>query len=357
MNLNFKNMPNGSLPYDNVQSCKKMVLRLYDKFPFLPELPLLNPNDTTVKRTLYNLPCLKEKDGRLLLPESNNDQLQMALMHFDKIYNSESLKDFEQYAFNTPFMEIFEAMLEKFQPKNTILHILGPFSFANIIFNRKATEILTDRNFRKYVTQTVTLKALWFIHKVKSISPKTTPIIMFNENLLYKFGNLKRINENITNDTVITILTKVFERVKKTGALIGVQSFTKCNWQLVFDTNLVDIISFDAYNNPNNLNILAQSVNNFLSKGGYINWAITPVMNENVIRSLNIELLFNRFINTIENLASLGVSVDLLYRNSTVSVQGDLSKFPILFAEKALMLTEQLGKRIPNSSSSIQQNN
>ena len=80
-------------------------------------------------------------------------------------------------------------------------------------------------------------------------------------------------------------------------------------------------------------------------------------MNENVIRSLNIELLFNRFINTIENLASLGVSVDLLYRNSTVSVQGDLSKFPILFAEKALMLTEQLGKRIPNSSSSIQQNN
>ena len=355
MNLNFKNMPNGSLPYDNVQSCKKMVLRLYDKFPFLPELPLINPDDTTVKRTLYNLPCLKEKDGRLFLPENNNDRLEVALMHFDNVYNSESLKDFERYAFESPFMEIFEAMLEKFQPQNTVLHLLGPFSFANMIFNRKPSEMLTDRNYRKYVIQAITLKALWFIYKVKSISPKTTPVIMFNENLLYKFGTLKRVNENITNDTVITFFSKVFEKVKKTGALVGVQSFEKCNWQLIFDTGLADVISYDAYNNPNNLSILAKSVNKFLSKGGYINWAITPVMSENAIRSLNIELIYNRLISTVENLASAGVSADLLYKNLTVSVQGDLTNYPILFAEKALMLTEQLSKKIPTSSGTIQQ--
>lgn len=355
MKLNFKNFPVGNLPYNDIQSCKKMMLRLYEKLPFLPELPLIDNEDNIIARTFSGIPCLSVKDGKFLLPETNSDVFNKAMIQYDKIFDSQSISDFDVFAVDAPYMDLYEAMLEKFEPQNTVIHLIGPFTFANMIFNKKTGVLLTDRIYRKYLIQSIILKALWFVYKVKSISPKTTPIIVFNEDLLYKFGALKRTNENITEDIVVSMLAKVFEYVKKEGALIGVQSFQKCNWQLVFDTNCVDIISFDAYNNPNNLSILAGGVNKFLSKGGYINWGIVPVMNETAIRTLTLDFVYSRFISTLEGLASKGVSADLLYKQSTVSVQGDLSKYPILFAEKAHMITEKLAKKIPSSSGTIQQ--
>ena len=223
-------------------------------------------------------------------------------------------------------------------------------ALANSFINRNASVILLDKVYRKYIIYTIVTKALWYITKIKEASPNTVPIIMLNEKMLYKYGTLIRTNENITKDTIILLLSKVTNRIKKEGALVGIQSFEKCNWQLVFDAQGTDIISFDAYNNPSNLNIIADSVNKFLAGGGYINWGIVPVMNENVIRSLNINTIQNRFFSTIDSLAAAGVSKDLILKNSTISVQGDLSKYPIIFAEKALMLANQLGDKLPQKT-------
>ncbi len=352
MDLNFKNLPVGDLPYDDIQLCKRMMLRLYENLPFLPELPLIDANDNIFNRTFNGIDCIKIKDGKILLPDAENDKFVLTLMKLDKIYNCETLSDFDDFVNDAPYMQIYEAMLEKFKPKYTVLHLFGPFTFANSVFNRNAGLLLTDRNYRKFIIQLITIKALWYIYKIKSISPETKPIIMFNENLLYKFGTLKRTNESITNDSISSLFAKIFSKLKKAGAVIGVQSFEKCNWQLVLDANYVNIISFGAYNNPNNLNIIADSVNNFLARGGIINWGIVPVSNENIIKSLNIDYLFSKFQTTLEDLASEGVSADLLYKNSTVSIDGNLSKIPILFAEKALILAHQLGNKIPASSAS-----
>ena len=44
------------------------------------------------------------------------------------------------------------------------------------------------------------------------------------------------------------------------------------------------------------------------------------------------------------------VSLDLLYKNATVSVQDNMADLPILFAEKALMIANQISKKLPISS-------
>lgn len=346
MELNFYNLPFGNLPYEDIQLCKQMMLRLYEKIPFLPELPLMNPEDNIFQRTLSNMPCITFKDGKLLLAESNNEQLMYSVMQFEKIYKSSGPYDIDMFASDAPFFNMYIEILKRLKPKYTVINLLGPFSLANLFFNKNAAPILLDNIYRKYLTFIISTKALWFIQKIKSASPDTTPIIMFDERLLYKFGTLKRTNENITKESVTALLTKVFARVRKESALVGVQSFEKCNWQIVFDTDNVDIISFDAYKNPANLNIIAPSVNKFLAKGGYINWGIIPVTNENVIRSLNVNTLQERLNSTIESLASEGVSLNLLKRHCTVSIQGDLSNLPIIFAEKAVMIANQLGKKI-----------
>ncbi len=351
MKLNFKNLPVGNLPYENIQSCKQLMLRLYEDIPFLPELPLMNPNDDVYHKVLDNIPFVQFKEGKILISESSNDKLMQKVMHLEKVYNSFNLgEDLENYAFESPYMEMYIEILKRLKPTMTVFNIIGPFTLANSFMNKNASTMILDKTYRKFVMYLIIAKALWFIKKIKEASPDTTPLIVFDERMLFKFGTLKRTNESITKETVSMLMARVFSRLRKEGAKICVQAFEKCNWQLVFDTECVDMISFDAYNNPSSLNILAHNVNNFLAKGGCINWGFVPVMNENAIRSLNLATLQNRLKLTMEGLADQGVSYDLLLNNSTVSVQGDLYKYPILFAEKALMLASQLSAKLSDKN-------
>lgn len=351
MKLNFRNFPYGALPYDNIQLCKQMMLRLYENIPYLAQLPLVDKNDNINVRTFENIPCVTLKEGKFLLPDCTNEKFITTLSKLENAYNSENPTDYDKYASNdTPYSNLYYEMLKRLKPEYTIVNLLGPFSFANMVFNKNATVLLTDRAYRKFIIQAITIKALWFVSKIKQASPETTPIILFEEDLLYKFGTLKRTSDEVTKETIVALFTKVFSKIQKAGALVAVQSMEKCNWQLVFDASNVNIISFDAYNNPTNLHIISDSVNKFLSKGGYINWAIVPVNTEIAVKGLNFDNIYNRLIDAIEGVAAKGVSADLLYKQATISVQGNMDKLPILFAEKALMLTEQVSKRLPFSS-------
>ena len=109
----------------------------------------------------------------------------------------------------------------------------------------------------------------------------------------------------------------------------------------------MDLISFDAYTNPNNLSIIPEKVNDFLVGGGRINWAIVPVVNENCIREMTLDFVEERFLKTITELINTGVSERLVYKRAMVSMQGNIDKYPLIFAEKALIITSQLSKRIP----------
>lgn len=110
------------------------------------------------------------------------------------------------------------------------------------------------------------------------------------------------------------------------------------------------MISFDAYNNPNNINIMPEKINEYLVRGGRINWAIVPVMNETIVKSLSVEYIYDRFIKTIEGLIVAGTSEKLTYNRATISIQGDINSLPLIFAEKALIVANQVSKRIPVKS-------
>jgi hypothetical protein len=123
----------------------------------------------------------------------------------------------------------------------------------------------------------------------------------------------------------------------------------KCNWQIPINAG-VDIISFDAYNNPNNLNIIPEDIVNFIAKGGKINWGIVPVMNETMVKGLTIDNIAKRLFATFDGLIIAGVPENFVYNSALVSVQGDLAHLPVIFAEKAIILATQLSKRIPTKN-------
>ena len=161
-----------------------------------------------------------------------------------------------------------------------------------------------------------------------------------------RLGDLKRENEDITIDIVISLFARVIEKIKEAGAIVGVQCLEKCDWQIPVKAG-IDLISFDAYNNPNNLCIIPELIQEFLEKGGMINWGIVPVINEYIVKGLNIDILYKRFFSTVEGLIIAGVPANLVFNSALVSIQGNTDGLPIIFAEKAIILANQLAKRIP----------
>ena len=338
-------LPYGSLPYDNLDTATRMQAKLFEQMPYLAFYPTLDAEDTILKRTFSKIPGVKIKGKKVTL-KTTSGAYKQGLTHLDRAYNSPTMSNLDEFKIESVFGDKFGSLISKFKSAYACINFLGPFTISQMLLNAAEEQTLADKSYRKLFIQAVCVKALWFIEKVKSVSPKTTPIIILEEPMLSQLGTLKRENEEITEELVISLLAKVIEKIKSAGGLVAVQSMEKCNWQVPINAG-VDIISFDAYNNPNNLSIFPEDVTKFIERGGKINWGIVPVMNETMVKSLNVDDMARRLYATFDGLIMSGVHSHLVYNSAMVSVQGNVDHLAVIFAEKALMVATQLAQRIP----------
>lgn len=345
MEIALKCLPYGSLPYEEVHYVAKMMAKLYEHSPYLSLLPKIKEEDI-ITRTIANIPGIKKKDGKFIFRDSS-EKIKKEIVKLDAVFNTPTPDNLECYHIESVYLEKFLSILKKNQPKEVVINLLGPVSLSQILTTKDNIQMLSDKYYRKFVVQAVCVKALWAIAKIKEFSPESMPIIVLEEPLLYKIGDLKRENDDITKDTIVNMYSKTILKIKEYQASVVVQSFSKCDWSIPIEAG-ADIISFDAYNNPNNLNIIAEKVNNFLLNGGRINWAIVPTHNENMVKSLKIDDVLSRFVKTVEGLVLSGVSDKLAYSRAIVSIQGNVDHLPVIFAEKAMIIANQLSKKIPN---------
>ncbi len=344
----FRCLPTGSLPYVTDKAATKMMVKLFEDIPFLANLPEVSAEETIIRRTLMNIPGVYIKDKKIIFRDSEQD-LKQKLVLMDAAFNNPAKENLEPFGFNTFFLPKYYQIIERIKPSETVVNLTGPFTVSQRMVNKDGTQLLADKFYRKVLIQAISIKAIWIISKIRELSPETRPIIMLEEPLLYKVGDVKRENEDITRDVIINMMGKVISKIHDFDAKAGIQCFEKCDWKLPIEAG-ADLISFDAYTNPNNLNIIPEQVNEFLVRGGRINWAIVPVRNETLVKGLTIDNIYDRFIKTIEGLIIAGTSERLTYNHSSVSIQGDVNHLPLIFAEKALILANQLGKRIPFKS-------
>lgn len=344
----FRCLPTGDLPYTTDKAATKMMVKLFENIPFLANLPNAAADETLIKRTLMNTPGIHIKDKKIIF---NNDEinLKQKLVSMDTAFNNPIMENLEPYGFNTFFLPKYWQIIERIKPAETVVSLLGPFTISQRMMNKEGSQLLSDKFYRKVVIQAISIKALWIINKIREFSPETRPLILLEEPLLHKVGDVKREHEDITRDVIINMMAKVIAKIHDFEAKAGIQCFEKCDWKIPIEAG-ADLISFDAYTNPNNLNIIPEQVNEFLVNGGRINWAIVPVKNETMVKNLTIDNIYDRFIKTIEGLIIAGTSERLTYNRSTVSIQGDVNHLPLIFAEKALILANQLSRRIPVKS-------
>ncbi len=338
-------LPTGKLPYENVGAATRMMAKLFENMPYIPVLPKVSAEDTILKRTVSNIPgfCIDDK-GHLIIKKDRDFEGKFARL--ERAFSKPSKETLDEFGFDAVFLEKFLQMLKKFKSPQACVNLIGPFSISQMIVTDYPLPLLTDKSYLKLFIDAVCVKAFWIIEKIKEYSPETVPIIMLEEPILGRFGEIKRQDESITVEVVTRLFSRTIEKIKTAGADVGIQCLDKCNWQIPINAG-VDLITFDAYNNPNNLNIIPDTVADFISRGGKINWGIVPTMTEAIVKSLNIEYLKKRLFTTLDGLVMAGVPSTFVYNSAVVSPQGDLDHLPLIFAEKALILTSQLSKKIP----------
>lgn len=344
MNLHFRNLPSCGLPYDTINSAMTTIIKLYEKIPYLPDMQNVDKDDSLLGITLSNIPSfVRDNKNKINLIENSQHKKYMSLM--EDTYIDPTIENLESFKSNSAFLERYLLAVGRIKPKETLIRLYGPFSLMFNLNNMDCAHTLTDKTLRKFFIQIYTLKALWYINKIQILSPDTIPIILFEEPFLNKFSNIKRKDENIENYLLTELYAKIFDKIHKSGALIGIQCFEKCDWKIPLESD-VDLISFNAYNNPHNLNIISKSVREFLSKGGVINWGIVPMDSVDVITKMNAEILYDKLIKTINELVNTGIDSNLVYQNSLVSVIGDVYKLPLFFSEKALLLAHKIAAKL-----------
>lgn len=348
MEKTFRCLPTGDLPYMTDKAATKMMVKLFENIPFLANLPNVSPDETLIKRSLMNMPGITFRDKKIIFNNGENN-LKPKLVAMETAFNNPSVENLSKYSFDTFFLHKYYQIIDRIKPQETVVNLVGPFTISQQAVNKDGIQLIQDKYYRKLIVHAISIKALWIINKIKELSPETKPLILLEEPLLHKVGNIKRENEDITRDVIVNMLSDVIKKIHDIDAKAGVQCFEKCDWKIPIEAG-ADLISFDAYTNPNNLNIIPAQINEFLANGGRINWAIVPVRNETIVRNLNIDNLYDRFIKTIEGLIISGTSEKLTYNRSTVSIQGNINHLPLIFAEKALILASQLSKRIPTKN-------
>ena len=342
MKMHTKTIPYGSLPYDEVLSASKMMVKLYEKMPYVPYLPHVGDYDI-LQRTLLNLPAIGYENGNFML-QHDYERLRSAMNTFEEIYFNPI--EFDNYLTSPAIWKDYLHIVKKSNPKQTVINLIGPMTVATILTRDSYPSLLLDKFGRKFLVQIICIKALGYIKQIYNANPKTEVLVILEDDKFAEVGNFKREYNSISNESITDIYYNIISKMHDYDARVCIQCFNKCDWQIPIDAG-ADMISFDAYKNPNNLSIIPDKINEFLTLGGYINWGIIPVKSDEYLKTLSLERLYNLFKKSTEGLINSGVNPKLLYNNSTVSIQGDMSDLSVMFAEKAIMLSIQLGKRIP----------
>lgn len=344
MRIETKCLPTGNLPYENITLATHMIAKLFYDFPYIAFLPNISQNETTEIRTLESMPGVAYKDNKLIL-RVGTEKYSKDIERLNKAFNNPTYKNLEKYSFKSEFLEKYLQIIKKFNSKYACVNLLGPFTISQLLIQSAKEQVLADKNFRKLFIQSICVKSLWIINKIKEFCPTTIPVIILEEPKLGQLGIIKRQDEEITVELVTNMISRVVTKLHEAGSIVGVQCFEKCDWSVPINAG-VDLISFDAYNNPNNLNIMPEIITKYLQQGGMINWGIVPTISESIVKGLTVDYIANRLNTTMSGLILSGVPSDLVYKSALVSLNGNTNHLPVIFAERACMLAKQIASRL-----------
>ncbi len=143
----------------------------------------------------------------------------------------------------------------------------------------------------------------------------------------------------LSKEKLIEDINAVVHAVRDAGAVAGIHSCGCTDWSILLESD-ADIVSFDAFNYFNSLELYDSELKGFLSRGGSLAWGLVPT-SENVLR-LNARGLVDLYERQIDALLNKGIDYDLLKTRTLITPSCGAGNLSIMVSEKVYGLTAEI---------------
>lgn len=337
----------GSLPCNNLENAMDIVKANFDKIPFWPQLTKINKNEDMILQFLENMPSFfidEVSEKTYLETESDKffEDIEKFFVDYEEIIADINCDAINNYAINDSIaFPKFVEIVKNTKPKFAKGQIVGPFTLSTTLVDKDGKCAFYDETLREIIVKTLTLKALWQIKQIKSVSSNTIPIIFIDEPSISQLGTSAFLT--ISQDEIVEIIKEISDLIKANGGISAIHCCGKCDWNIPIKAG-VDIINLDAY--AQNMGVFAEQLDGFLNNGGKIAWGIVPTLDVEALQKADIDLLEKVFDNSVNNLTRKGIDERIIIENSLITPSCGAGSLSEELAIKAMNLTKQLSQTL-----------
>ncbi len=337
----------GSLPIADHSEATELIFDYTPEYPLWPQLPMYK-EEGMIQQYLEGFPCVDECDGKTFIDGASAS------------FDAEILSFYEEYLLiaegGSPLegsrFELTEKTAKGFfsflsaaeKRKGTFISLkgqtTGPVTFCTGLVDQNNRSIFYDDQLRDIAIKHLGLKARWQTKKMAELCEQ--PIMFFDEPGLAGMGTSAYIT--ITQENIVACLSEVFAEVQAENGLTGVHVCANTQWPILFDA-AVDIISFDAYSYFDRLVLYADQLVDFFARGGFLASGIVPTSPE-FIEQETVDGLVAKWFEQTKELVALGVSEEVVYRQSFITPSCGTGAVSFDQAKRVLELTQGVSEKI-----------
>lgn len=326
----------GSMPHRDADLALDRILEACPEAPCWPQLPSLGFQENMMTQFSEGIPCIRVDWERKRILFSRPEACPEELTRFyEDSMKAEENGDFHPFALSADYAKGLHAFLERFTGTAGASlpfvkgQITGPLTFGLSILDVEGLPALFDETLVDVVCKGILLKALWQLDCLKPLGGRC--ILFVDEPILAAFGSSAYVN--LSREKAVEILRGIFDAVKGSGALVGSHCCGNTDWSLMVEAG-VDIINFDAYVYMDSIGLYAESIVEFLDRGGYLAWGIVP--SESIGSRPRPEELLEALKKGIRGLSDRGVPREKLFENLLLTTSCGLGTLSVEEAEAAL---------------------
>lgn len=333
----------GSMPFDNLEKAVDISFNTLDApiWPQMSHFGLLEQMEIQYSEGIPRVVIDHEK-GRMFIDTSGDYSEEFGSFYEIYMALEEGSGDLEPVAISSDYSKgiyALESRLKAGGKKHPFIKVqtTGPCSFTLTIVDENKRAIYYNEEFRDVVVKALAMKCRWQIRK---FNPYADKIICFiDEPILSAFGSSTYIS--VKRDDVVSLLKEVIDAVHLDGAFAGIHCCGNTEWSILIDAG-VDIVNFDAFSYGDTIAMYGDRVKMHLEKGGMLAWGVVPTSKE--IREQTVESLQIHFEKIMDNLASKGISKELITEQAIITPSCGTGSMEPADAEKVFDMVLSLTK-------------
>lgn len=282
----------GSLPHHNVDSAIEYSFR--HDIPFLPQLPIYNPNEYMIYQSLHNMPgILKPENGIVLLDlkkwlKNRND--------FSEKYKEAKYKnDFSCFLPSIESMSAWNAFLFELEERdlnNAKIQLAGPFTCVQMLKLSDHEAITSYPDIISDILICVEAQARAMVQALKERN--VNPILFIDEP-----GLMVLSPQNTLSLRLLGVLKKLILNLKSNSLKIGIHCCSNTLWNKVFELQ-ADYVSFDTNISWHKIIDNPESLVQFYKSGGKLSLGIVSTNHESSNAYQSIAPHFTNKLNALQ---------------------------------------------------------